>query len=104
VTVTDSEHTRRLKSEAGRRGGSVVSEATRAASAVKMAAVMRRRLAEEPERVSAISSANGQTACSYLYLCTCGRVFRGPSAYYHAKQRGHGDVTRIDNDDYKESA
>lgn len=70
--------------------------ASRAASVVKMTDLMKHRLATEPERVSEISSQNGQTACAYVYLCPCGRVFNGPSAYYHAQQRGHGDVTRID--------
>lgn len=96
--MPDSTETRRLKAEAGRKGGSVVSDATRAASVVKMTTLMQRRLAEEPERVSAISSANGSTACSYSYLChDCGRTIRGPSIGTHQKRTGHIGRTRIDN-------
>lgn len=59
-----------------------------------MTALMERRLRDDPQAVSAISSANGTTACSYVYRCDeCGRVFNGPSVHYHQKQRGHIGLT-----------
>lgn len=71
-------------------------EASRLASAQKMTAIMQRRVADEPERVGAISSENGTTACSYVYQCDdCGRVFNGPSVHYHQKQRGHVGLTLL---------
>lgn len=69
-------------------------EASRRASAQKMTDLMERRLRDDREAVSAISSANGTTACSYVYQCdACGRIFNGPSVHYHQKQRGHVGLT-----------
>lgn len=69
-------------------------EPSRQASAQKMTAIMQRRVTEDPETVSAISSRNGITACSYVYRCDdCQRIFNGPSVHYHQKQQGHVGVT-----------
>lgn len=69
-------------------------EPSRQASARKMTAIMQRRLTDDPEAVSAISSQNGTAACTYVYRCDdCGRTFNGPSVHYHQKQRGHIGVS-----------
>jgi hypothetical protein len=96
--MPDSERTRRLKADAGRKGGSASTDAKRAASAVKMTAIMRRRLATDREQVIAISSANGTTACAIAWRCDdCQRVIYGPAIGTHQRATGHTGRTRIDN-------
>lgn len=51
--------------------------------------------AANPERAAEANRNAGLASTAHAYLCTCGRVIHGPSAFRHAKKNGHA-VARID--------
>jgi hypothetical protein len=90
-----------LTREENSRGGSSRSDAKRSTSAANGLAWLERfRQTEASERAT---HRGGLAATALVYVCECGRVICGPSAFNHANAAGHA-VARQDTHDSKETA